>query len=86
MGPQGAECVASKELWNVFAAKLRGHIQYYAVSFNGKAVNEFHCQAKRILFRHLNRRSQRKSFNWERCERFVASHPLPAVRICHALY
>ena len=75
-----------KELWSVFVAKLRGHIQYYAVSFNGKAVNEFHCQAKRILFRHLNRRSQRKSFNWERFERFVAGHPLPAVRICHALY
>jgi group II intron reverse transcriptase/maturase len=73
-------------LWSVFGAKLRGHIQYYAVSFNGKAVKEFHCQAKRIMLRHLNRRSQRKSFNWARFERFVAGHPLPAVRICHALY
>lgn len=74
------------ELWSVFVAKLRGHIQYYAVSFNGKAVKGFHCQAKRIMFQHLNRRSQRKSFNWARFQRFVAGHPLAAVRICHALY
>jgi group II intron reverse transcriptase/maturase len=75
-----------KQIWRVFGAKLRGHIQYYGVSFNGKAVNEFVYQATRILFSHLNRRSQRKSFTWEKFGRFREAHPLPPVTRYHALY
>jgi RNA-directed DNA polymerase len=75
-----------KPLWRIFCAKLKGHIQYYAVSFNGKSVSEFILQATRRLFCHLNRRSQRKSFAWAKFARFVARYPLPAVRICHALF
>lgn len=75
-----------KQIWALFRAKLRGHLEYYGVSFNGKALNTFVYQATRILFRHLNRRSQRKSFNWEQFARFQKAHPLPPVRIRHALY
>jgi len=75
-----------KLIWTRFQAKLRGHIQYYAVSFNGKAVSQFLWCATRIMFRHLNRRSQRKSFNWEQFCRFIKAYPLPPVRICHALF
>jgi len=75
-----------KQIWALFRAKLRGHIQYYGVSHNGKALNEFVYQATRIMFRHLNRRSQRKSFTWEQFDRFRAAHPLPPVKIRHALY
>jgi hypothetical protein len=78
--------VPLKQIWKVFQAKLRGHLQYYSVSFNAQAVNRFFQQAKRIMFRHLNRRSQRKSFNWEQFERFVQAHPLPPVRVCHKLF
>jgi len=75
-----------RQLWALFQAKLRGHIQYYGVSFNTKALNTFVYQATRILFRHLNRRSQRKSFNWEQFARFQRAYPLPSVRIRHALF
>lgn len=75
-----------RQIWDRFRAKLRGHIQYYAVSFNSQAVERFTYQATRILFRHLNRRSQRKSFTWEQFNRFLRQHPLPPVRIRHALY
>lgn len=75
-----------KQIWKVFLAKLRGHLQYYAVSFNARAVSTFFQQAKRIMFRHLNRRSQRQSFNWEQFERFVHLYPLPPVRIRHKLF
>ena len=73
------------ELWETFCAKLRGHIQYYGVSYNQVAVRTFVLKATRHLFKWLNRRSQRKSFSWERFERFVQSHPLPAVRVYHSL-
>jgi RNA-directed DNA polymerase len=75
-----------KQLWARFRAKLEGHVQYYAISFNGKAVGRFLYHATRLLFRHLNRRSQRKSFTWEQFNRFLRQHPLPSVRIRHALY
>ena len=73
------------ELWETFCAKLRGHILDSGVSYNQVAVRTFVLKATRHLFKWLNRRSQRKSFSWERFERFVQSHPLPAVRVYHSL-
>jgi hypothetical protein len=42
--------------------------------------------ATRVLFKWLNRRSQRKSFNWETFALYIRAHPLPKARICHALF
>ena len=36
--------------------------------------------------RTANRRSQRKSFNWETFALYIRAHPLPKARICHALF
>jgi len=74
------------ELWRIFCAKLRGHIQYYAVSFNTNYVNRFLETAKRIVFKWLNRRSQRNSFNWDQFSAFLVANPLPEVRVKHALF
>jgi group II intron reverse transcriptase/maturase len=76
----------SMELWRIFCAKLRGHIQYYGVSFNFKYVTRFLEAAKRILFKWLNRRSDRRSFNWERFSLFLKANPLPKAKVCHALF
>jgi group II intron reverse transcriptase/maturase len=73
-------------LWIRFRAKLRGHIQYYGVSFNLMHVRTFLLQATRILFKWLNRRSQRKSFSWQKFSQFVAVFPLPQAKVCHALF
>jgi len=34
----------------------------------------------------LNRRSQRRSLNWEQYALFIKANPLPKVTICHALF
>lgn len=73
-------------IWTLFCAKLRGHIQYYGVTFNSHAVEQFVWTATRILFKWLNRRSQRRSFTWEQFNRFLRLHPLPPVRVYHPLY
>ena len=73
-------------IWKIFRQKLEGHIRYYGVSHNIKAVINFRDKARRILFKHLNRRSQRKSCNWEKFERYENLFPLPKARICHALF
>lgn len=72
-------------IWQSFCSKLRGHIQYYGVSFNYKAVSIFVYQAVRILFKWLNRRSQRKSFTWGKFKLFIERNPLPKVKIYHQI-
>ena len=75
-----------RDLWTLFCAKLRGHIQYYGVSFNLAAIRKFLERATRILFKWLNRRSQRKSFNWEQFNLFIQANPLPRAKIYHPLF
>jgi len=55
-----------KKLWQLFIAKIRGHIQYYGVSHNLLSISKFVMEAKRIFFKWINRRSQRRSFDWEK--------------------
>lgn len=74
------------EIWRMFRAKLEGHIRYYGVSYNRAHVSKFLQAATRILFKWLNRRSQRKSFDWEQFNEFLKANPLPKVRIYHTLF
>ncbi len=69
------------EIWKIFRAKLRDHAQYYGVSFNSKSVEIFLRTAERIMFKWLNRRSQRKSFDWDKFGLYTARNPLPQVKI-----
>jgi len=73
-------------IWKLFCAKLEGHIRYFGVSFNFERVRTFVNKAARILFKWLNRRSQRKSFNWEKFRLFIEKHPLPRIKVHHSLF
>ncbi len=75
-----------KQIMKTAAAKLRGHIQYYGVSHNYAYVKIFAHKVKRILFKWLNRRSQRKSFNWEQFQTFLDRVAFPKAKICHKLF
>ncbi len=44
--------------------RMKGWINYHAISDNGRRVSGFILNVKRILFRWHNRRSQRKSMTW----------------------
>ncbi len=64
---------------------LRGHIQYYGVSGNMKSLKAYFYLACRLLFKWLNRRSQRRSMTgpsfWA-----VITRWLPRVQLVHNLY
>lgn len=45
-------------------SKFRGYFNYYGVIGNSKGLNEFYGEAIKILYKWLNRRSQKKSFIW----------------------
>jgi group II intron reverse transcriptase/maturase len=74
------------EIIKIAAAKVRGHIQYYGISNNFAAVKEFLCHVRRILFKWLNRRSQRKSFDWEQFQKFLDRMKFPEAKICHKFF
>ncbi len=52
------------ELFNKLNAKLRGYYNYYGVRGNYDSLTSFFYHAVNLLFKWLNRRSQRKSYNW----------------------
>ena len=54
-----------KKLFSLLNAKLRGYYNHYGVIGNYGSLEEFYTQARRILYKWLNRRSQRRSFNYE---------------------
>lgn len=72
------------DIWRIFCSKLRGHINYYCVSFNTTAVKMFIYRAKQILFKWINRRSQRRSMRWEQFNKYIEANPLPLVRVKHS--
>jgi RNA-directed DNA polymerase len=45
--------------------KLRGYYNYYGVVGNCESLAEFYYRARNILWKWLNRRSQRRSYTWE---------------------
>jgi RNA-directed DNA polymerase len=67
---------------------VRGHVAYYAVPGNSKAVQQFRTQATRLWCESLRRRSQRHRLPWDRmgglAERWLPpariQHPFPSVR------
>ena len=46
--------------------KFKGYWNYYGVIGNSESLNEFYQQAIELLFKWLNRRSQRRSYTWEK--------------------
>ena len=64
---------------------LRGHVAYYAVSGNARSVRTYAYRISRLLFKWLNRRSQRRGVQWERFSK-ILSDWMPSLRIQHNLY
>lgn len=75
-----------KEWWPTVKAKLIGHYNYFGISGNCRCLNQFYYGVTNIVFKWINRRSQRKSMTWEKFLQYLQWNPLPAPRICHSLY
>ena len=52
------------ELLIVLRRKLRGYYNYYGVMGNSRMLAKYDLKVKAILFKWLNRRSQRRSMTW----------------------
>jgi RNA-directed DNA polymerase len=63
-------------------AVLRGHYQYYGISFNSRAISNFRHHVTRAWHSILRRRSQKGYVTWERMNRLAAKW-LPPARLAH---
>ncbi len=78
--------VELKEWWQVLRLKMFGHYRYYGISGNMPSMKVFYTKALRLAHKWINRRSQKKSYNWSQFLKFVKYNPLPLPKIYHLSY
>lgn len=62
-------------------AKLRGTWNYYGLIGNYRRMKIFYEETVRTLHKWLNRRSQRRSYDWGSVNRLIARYEIPRPRI-----
>ncbi len=65
---------------------LVGYFHYYGITDNLKMLENFVYQIRKLLFKWLNRRSQRRSYTWENFMEFMKNFPLVKPRIYVSIY
>jgi len=70
-----------KKLFRTLASKYRGYWNYYGVRGNSASLKAFYDQTLDILFKSLNRRSQRRSYNWKGFKEVLKHFAIPSPRI-----
>jgi len=78
--------VKTKEWWKILEAKLQGHYQYYGVSENYDSIVRFYNATVRLVWKWMNRRSQKRKMNWDRFTKYLEHYPLPKPKITHSFY
>jgi hypothetical protein len=53
------------ELLRQAKERIQGHLNYYAITDNTESCQLYLHLTRRVLFKWLNRRSQRKSYTWD---------------------
>ncbi len=75
-----------KDWWPTVKAKLTGHYNYFGISGNFRCLKQFYSSMFWMVFKWINRRSQKKSMTLERYLKYIEHSPWPTPRICYALY
>lgn len=61
--------------------KLQGYYHYYGITDNTVMMSKFLDELKQHLFKNLNRRSQIRSYNWDKFPLLLKKYPLPRPKI-----
>ena len=73
---------STPQMGTYLAAVLRGHVAYYGVPTNSRALGVFRFALGYLWKRALERRSERTRVKWTRMRRLIDKW-LPPARICH---
>ncbi|MCL1914890.1 MAG: hypothetical protein FWG10_13715 [Eubacteriaceae bacterium] len=66
--------------------KLRGHYQYYGITDNADSIDQFKFETQKLLFKWLNRRSQKRSYTWEEFNMLLRIFPLAHPRLYFSVF
>ena len=69
------------QLMKTLGAKLRGHWNYYGVIGNSQSLSQYYYLSSELLFKWLNRRSQKRSYTWRAFHRVLERYDTPKPRI-----
>lgn len=72
-----------QEWWKMLPPKLVGHYRYYGIGGNSPSIQAFYNRTRRLIYKWVNRRSQKRSYNWAQFSRFLEYNPLPKPKIYH---
>jgi len=61
--------------------KLRGHWNYYGIIGNSHSLSQYDYQVRGLLYKWLNRRSQKPSYTWRALHRVLKRFHIPPPRI-----
>jgi len=75
-----------RDWWPILKAKLIGHYNYFGISGNVRCLRQFYRQVISMVFKWINRRSQKRSMIWEKYQRYLQWYPLPTPVIYHSIY
>lgn len=65
------------KIWAKTTQKLQGHYNYYGLIFNRPKLAHFYYAIIGVLFKWLNRRSQKRSYTWDGFAKRLKYKPLP---------
>jgi hypothetical protein len=66
--------------------KLSGHLGYFGITGNSKALHRFRDAMTRIWRNWLSRRHRGAPFSWDRFHLLLKRYPLPAAVAIHSVY
>ena len=72
--------LSKRQFFKALKRKLIGHYNYYYVNGNSRSVWSFYGQVIESVKKWLNRRSQRKSYNWEKFKKILSFLKIPKPR------
>ncbi|NLO09001.1 MAG: group II intron reverse transcriptase/maturase [Clostridiales bacterium] len=81
-----ARTLPLKTLMEKVNLKLLGHYRYYGITDNSKMIRRFYNEVEKLLYKWLNRRSQRNSYNFEKFRMMLKLYPLLKPKIYVSVY
>ena len=81
-----ARYLSMDEIIAKIRTKLTGHFRYYGITDNSHMIDSFRNNVVKLLFKWVNRRSQRKSFSYTKLKKYLKRNPLPKGRIYVNIY
>jgi group II intron reverse transcriptase/maturase len=74
------------EIFKQVRLKLIGHYRYYGITDNSRMLSKYLYEVTKIIFKWMNRRSQKRSLDYERFNKYLRVNPLSAPKIYVNIY